>query len=150
MSHPGIVEEGSTVYFGKACAVQKLIVLWASFLRRRGRSEFVDGIGRKLTALLSIGTTPSHFRILGVRGQTGANAPNRVPRVRLRDLDWKLGVMMWRDSSSLDAAQYMTKRSMGPVSADHDSPGNTGVPVPSMTWHCMCMMERSGRRISGQ
>jgi hypothetical protein len=29
----------------------------------------------------------------------------------------------------------MTKRPMDPFSADYDSPGNTGVPVPSMALH---------------
>jgi hypothetical protein len=60
MSHPGNVEEGSKVYFGKAGAAEKLIVL--------GHRFFVDGVGRKLTALLSFATTaPSCSRVLDVR-----------------------------------------------------------------------------------
>ena len=93
-----------------------------------GVVSFVDGVGRKLTALLFY---PQRVHRTSVFSACAAS--NSIP-LRLRDLDWKFGVMMWRDSSSLDAARsYMTKRPVDPFSADYDSPGNTGVPVPSMT-----------------
>lgn len=90
--------------FWEGLRTPKAYRTWASFLSSPGWSELVDRIGRELTALLPIATTPSQFRIFGARGQrdscAGANTPVTTPRLRLRDLDWGFGVMMWRDSSS--------------------------------------------------
>jgi hypothetical protein len=140
------VEEGSKVYFGKVCAVQKLIVL--------GHRFFVDGVGRMLTALLSFVTTRSHCRILDVRL---ANSVIAAPVPTLRNCPedpfarFRLGVRgddVTRQQ--LGRSAYMTKRSMDPFSADYYLLGNTGVPVQSIALHCMCVKEHSGRHISGQ
>lgn len=120
---PGLWRRAPGFILGRLVPHQSLSIV---FGRRFFR--FVDGVGRKLTAL------PFHSQRLHRTSVFSAYAASNSILHQESVLNWKFGVMMWRDSSSLDAARsYMTKRPMDPFSADYVSPGNTGVPVPSMT-----------------